>query len=253
MAQTDPSTTTVADLCQAALRECGALGLGQSAVANDVVDAWARLQWMLQQWERKRWFVYHLVELSKVSTGAASYSIGPGGDFDTGAGSARPNRLEAAFLRQLQTNPPNQPDYPLEILQSWEDFAAIPLKQMVSFPGAIFLDTGWPSGTVHVYPVPNSAIYEVHLVVRAQLPAHFAQLTTVLALPYEYYGAMLYNLAERLRPKYRIATFPGDPLPGLARDSRNVLRTGNAQISRLRMPGGALGPRANYNIFSDRF
>lgn len=207
---------------------------------------------MLQQWERKRWFIYHLVELTKVSTGAAAYAVGPGGDFDTGAGTSRPNRLEAAFVRQIQTNPPNQVDYPLEIFQSWEDYSTIALKSLVAFPSLAFMDTNWPGAALHIYPVPNANIYEIHLIIRAQLPASFANLTTQIVLPYEYYAAILYNLAERLRPKYRISTFPGDPLPGLAKDSRNVLRSGNAQIARLRMPGAVLGDKSHYNIFSDR-
>ncbi len=87
----------------------------------------------------------------------------------------------------------------------------------------------------------------------AQLPISFAQLTTVLALPYEYFAAVLYNLALRLRPKYRIGSFPGDQLPGLARDSLGVLRGANTQIAALSMPGGLLEHSGGYNIFSDRF
>src|SRR5216683_6534624 len=114
MSLLDPTKTSVGDICTASLRESGALGVGQTAIADDLNDAWARMQWMLQQWERKRWFVYHLVDLAKVSTGALSYTVGAGGDFDTGASSVRPARLEAAFLRQIQTAPPNQIDYPLK-------------------------------------------------------------------------------------------------------------------------------------------
>lgn len=253
MAELDPAATTIGDLCTAALRECGALGIGQSALANDLNDAWARAQWMLQQWERKRWLVYHLVTLSKTSTGAMSYTVGPGGDFDTGASSVRPARLESAFLRQIQTTPPNQIDYPLRILQSREDYNLIALKSLVSFPGAVFLDSGWPLATLYVWPVPNANIYAVHISILAQLPFKFANVASLVTLPYEYYSAILYNLALRLRPKYRLPTFPGDPLPGLAKDSLNVLRGANLQVAALRMPAGVLQQADGYNIFSDRF
>lgn len=252
MAQLDPSATTIGDICQAGLRECGALGIGQSALADDLNDAWARLQWMLQQWERKRWLVYHLVDLAKVSTGALSYSVGPGGDFNTGATSVRPARLEAAFIRQIQTSPPNQIDFGLGIIQSREDYNKIAIKSLQSFPSYAFLDTDWPLAHLYVWPVPNSVIYEIHISVLAQLPFRFANVATQFVLPYEYYAAMLYNLALRLRPKYRIPTFPGDPLPGLAKDSLNVMRGANVQIARLVMPGGLSGGD-QYNIFSDRF
>ena len=253
MSLLDPTKTSVGDICTASLRESGALGVGQTAIADDLNDAWARMQWMLQQWERKRWFVYHLVDLAKVSTGALSYTVGAGGDFDTGALSVRPARLEAAFLRQIQTAPPNQIDYPLKVIQAREDYNKIALKSLVSFPQTAFLDADWPSARLFVWPVPNASIYEVHISVMAQLPISFAQLTTVLALPYEYFAAVLYNLALRLRPKYRIGSFPGDQLPGLARDSLGVLRGANTQIAALSMPGGLLEHSGGYNIFSDRF
>lgn len=251
MSQLDPSATTVQDLCTAALKECGALGVGQTALAEDITDAWARLQWMLQQWERKRWLVYHLVTYTKVSTGAVSYTVGPGGDINTGASSARPAKLESAFMRQLANTSPNQIDYPLDLLQSMEDYNRIALKQLVSFSNCAFYDPGWPLGTLYLWPVMQATIYAAGITVLEQLPIRFLTLATVLALPYEYYGAILYNLALRLRPKYQIAGFQGDILPSLAKDSLNVLRGANTAIARLQMPGG-LARDGIYNIFSDR-
>ena len=267
MSQIDPSNTTAGDIASAALRECGAWGVGQTPLADDIQDAQARLQWMLQQWERKRWFVWHLVDYSKVSTGATSYSVGPGGDFNTNAlynpvtdgfdppvpgnVTTRPNKIESSFLRQLTQSQPNQIDYPMTIITSREDYNRIALKQLQSFPGYVFFDSAWPVGRVFPWPVPQPTIYELHLTIREQLPAKFATLATVLNVPYEYYSAMVLNLAVRLRPKYGIVPLQGDHLPGLARDSLNVLRNDNYQISRLHMPGDLVRPQL-YNIFSDR-
>ena len=253
MAAQDPTKTTLGDLCLASLREAGVVGMGQAASRNDINETWTRCQWMLQQWERKRWLVYHLVDLAKVSTGALSYSVGPGGDFDTGPGSVRPARLESGFLRQIQTAPPNQVDFPLEIMKAREDYNRIALKSLVAFPAAAFLDTDWPLAHLFVWPVPNANIYEVHISVLAQLPASFLDIAVLISLPYEYYDAIVYNLALRNRPRYRIGTFPGDMLPVLARDSLNVLRGANTQIARLHMPAGVLARGSGYNIFSDRF
>jgi hypothetical protein len=247
----EPSNTTIGDICQAALRECGALGVGQTALAEDVNDAWARLQWMLMQWEKKRWLVYHLKTVSRLSTGQVSYTIGPGGEFDTGAASARPSRISSAFTRQ-QFGQINPVDYQLMILQSMEDYNWITLKNLQAGPGeAIFLDTDWPLSRVFVWPIPQANIYEIHVTVYETLPFQYATPATVFNLPFEYYGAMLYNLAIRLRPKYRLGTYPGDHLPGMARDSLAVLRAGQTQIAKLRMPA-TLRRRGLYNIFSDR-
>jgi hypothetical protein len=249
--QTDPTNTTIGDLVTAALRDCGALGVGQTALASDANDAWARLEWMLQAWQRKRYLVYHLVTLLFTSTGALTYTVGPGQNFDTGAGSNRPDKLEAAFLRQITQSQPNQIDYPLELLNSMEDYSKIALKQLVSFPGSVFYDPAWPNGVLYVWPVPNPAIYAVGIVVKEQLPNSFPNLAAVINLPYEYYRAIVANLALALRPKYGIPTMPGDMLTIIAADSLSVLRGANAAIPRLSMPS-VLTRRGQYNIFSDR-
>lgn len=294
MAEQLPLQTSVGDLCTAALVESGAFGQGQTPLAQDMTDALARLQWMLQQWERQRFLVYHLVTKMITSTGAQAYSIGPNGDINTmgdfstdfgpdfqppavegtapdglapaaivgnglnpqtapvGAGWPRPDKIEAAYLRQLTQSQPNQIDYPLEIIHSQEDYANIALKGLVSFPGCLFYDPAWPLGWIYPWPIPQANIYAIAVVIKEQLPSSFASIASIINLPLEYYEAILYNLAMRLRSKYGIRTRAGDPLPNLARDSQKVLRGANTAIARLRMPGDLNRPGI-YNIFSDRF
>lgn len=269
MSSLNPNATTVNDLCSEALRESGAFGIGQSPLAEDLTGAWARLQWMLQQWERKRWLVYHLVTYGLTCTGAQSYTVGPGGNFSTGGGStspfgpafgpafgagtpaltARPNRIESCFLRQLTQ--PVPVDYPMQRLESMEDYNRLGLKTLTSFPYLYYYDPAWPLGVLYPWPVPQASIYGLYISVREQLPVQALTASMVLDLPYEYYAAILYNLALRLRPKYGIVTFSGDVLPGLAKDALNVLRTGNLQVSGLKIPTTLSRPGI-YNIFSDR-
>ena len=268
MTALDPSQTTAGDICYQALRECNAYGVGQTPLGQDITDAQIRLQWMLQQWERKRWLVYHTVDLQVECTGAQSYSIGPGGQIDTNQAynpfntqfnpqfgpsapvSARPTRVLSAFIRQIN-NPGNLIDYPLRLIQSREDYNRIALKQLATFPGYLFYDPAWPLGALYPWPVPQASIYELHVTVVEQLPPLFATSNTVINLPFEYFNAMMLNLALRLRPKYSIPTFPGDPLPGLAKESLQVLREGNTAIAQLVVPNDLLSGQ-QYNIFSDR-
>lgn len=277
MSQIDPGNTQAGDICAAALRECGAWGIGQTPLANDIEDAQARLQWMLQQWANQRWFVYHLVTYNVVAQpdptgqfqGKQAYTIGPGGDMDTNASfnpfnqqfnpqfgpghvvSQRPDRIESAFLRQLTLSQPNQIDYPLTLIYSMEDYNRIALKGLSSFPGYLFYDSAWPVGLCYPWPIPQANIYGLFVTVKEQLPPMFATTNQQIALPYQYYDAMMLNLAMRLRPKYGIVSMPGDPLPGLAKDALNVLRRSDYQISRLQIPGDLVRPQL-YNIFSDR-
>ncbi len=306
---------------------------------------------MLQEWERKRWLVYHLATYTVVATGQTSYTFGPGGEINTNTvsawtlaslgvidggfnyvvndtitltatppsgtptaslvvevtavdagavtavslvsggtypgplpntwtpastsgsgsnatlgypvwglsttgvtnpgGSVRPAKIESAFLRQIQISQPNQVDYPMSILQSQEDYNRIAIKQLSSFPGAVYLDPAWPLANLFCYPVPQASIYSINVSVLEQLPASFATLATPINLPFEYYSAIMYNLAVRLRPPFQIPTYPGDPLPGLAKNALNVLRGANTAIARLHMPAELVRPGI-YNIFSDR-
>lgn len=252
MSALDPAATSANDLVTEAYKEAGALGIGQSLSPEDINDGLTRLQWMLQEWGRKRWVVYCLTTYNLVSTGALSYSVGPGGNMDTGAGTMRPPKIESAFLRQLTQSQPNQIDYPLEILQAKEDYNRIALKSLMSFPTSVYYDPQWPLGQLYAWPVPQANIYGLFATFYTPLPVKFATGASLFAIPYEYYNAMLYNLALRLRAKLGIPSFPGDMVPGLAKDGLNLVRGANTQIARLSTADVAQ-PRGRYNIFSDRF
>lgn len=168
--------------------------------------------------------------------------------------SQRPAKLESAYLRQINSPSPNQVDFPLNILQSHEDYDKIALKSMESFPGAVFLDSQYPLANLLCYPVAQADVYSINLTVRETLQTQYATLATPVNLPFEYYSAIVYNGAIRCRPLFQIQTYPGDPLPGLATNSLATVRGPNTQIARLVMPAGLSGRKPNnYNIFSDRF
>ena len=92
--------TTPLDIITAALKDIGVLGVGQTPLAEDVQDAFQKLNWMIGQWNRKRYLIYSLLDVVATCTGQDSYTFGPGGDFDV---PTRPDRLEGGFFRQLYT------------------------------------------------------------------------------------------------------------------------------------------------------
>lgn len=237
--------TTPRDICDSALRDIGVVGVGQTARAEDINIAFTRLNWMVSQWNRKRWLLYHLVDVAFVSTGAQSYTVGPGQNFDV---AIRPDKLEAAFFRQIIQSQPSQIDYPLQILYAREDYNNIALKQLMSFPSYIFYDSDWPVGTVYPWPVIQSNIYELHLSLKMVL-ANFTNLSQVINLPGEYDAALHHNLVARLAVVY---TKPlSDAMIALAKDALNVLREGNTQIARLVLPQDLLHAGV-YNVYSDQ-
>jgi hypothetical protein len=234
---------TAGDIINDALQAAGVIGVGQIPLAENTQLALRHLNRMIGQWNRKRWLVYHLIDTAKACTGAQTYSVGTGGDFNI----ARPDRLEYAYFRQTSLPPNEQVDFPLGILESREDYSAISLKQLQSFGYYIFYDSGYPTGAVYPWPILSNQ-YELHIVTKAVLST-LATLATAVMLPPEYEEAIEWNLALRLRPLFQL---PADEtITGMAKASLNTIRGANAQIPRLTMPAAVSNRGALYNIFSD--
>jgi hypothetical protein len=238
--------TTPQGIINLSLKAAGILGVGQSALAEDNSDTFDLLNSMLGSWNTKRWLIYHLLDVSTVTTGAQSYTVGPGCAFDV----PRVDRLESAYFRQYVSSSPNTTyvDYPLDILQSYEDYAQIALKELTSWPNSIFFDSGFPTGLVYPYPIPlQNSTYELHLIIKANLP-QFTAATQSVNLPYEYVEALWTNLTIRI-----CAAYPGAVLTpvveGLAKASISAIRTANTQVPRLQMPQSMVRPPL-YNVFS---
>jgi hypothetical protein len=245
--------TTPASLVSFALKAAGITGVAQPSLAEDFSDVFDAMNGMLAQWNRKRWITWDLIDVSVVSTGALHYSVGPNGDINI---PQRPDRLESAFFRQLVSPQPYAVDYPLEILESREDYNSIALKSLVSWPQYIFYDSAYSQtsspplcGFVYPWPVPQASLYELHLSLKVTI-AQFSEYIANVNMPPEYVEAIWTNLALRVG-----AMYPGSSVPqlvvDLAKASLATIRGANAQIARLKMPEG-LGRPALYNIYSDQ-
>jgi len=272
MSLQNPTATTWGDLLSEALRDSGAIGIGMIPLAEDLLGASAAGMRLIQQWERKRWLIYHLNTYVVQSTGQSldgngnpvPYTVGPTGAEATppqiSVGqvglTTRPNRIESAFFRQYVAAPNGPVDYPLRLLPSMEDYNAIRMKGLTNFSLVAYYDAAWPYGGLYVWPWPQSGIYGIGITAREQLPQAFSlagnPLAVKLNLPFEYYRALVKNIAMEVRPKYGIGNTPGDILAAQARDALDTLRRGNTQIPLLNTPPG-LAPRVGmYNIFSDQ-
>lgn len=242
----DMPIQTAQDLINFALRASGIIGVGQTALAEDNQDALSALNAMIGLWMRKRWLDFHTTDNAFTSTGAQSYTVGPGGNFNL---TNRPNRLEKAFFRQFVNSPPNAVDYPLQLLESREDYDDIALKSLSSWPQYIFYDPAFPLGSVYPWPIPQAGIYELHLTFRGPEMQEFTTYTQLINLPPEYIEALWTNLCLRLGPIYG---FPvSDDIRRLANDALQSIRMGNAAVPRLRMPA-FMKRNALYDIFSDQ-
>lgn len=234
------------ELFQLAMRDAGVAAQGQVPNAQMAADAKLRCIMMLQQWNRRRWLVYHLIDVSCPMDGSEVYNLGPGEVLDT----PRTDQIDAAFVRQI--NPaaqPNQPDFPVRIIKSYEDYSRITLKQLSGGPSwAMFYDSAWPVGHVRPWPLSSNQ-YELHVIVKGDLGT-VANLTDDINFPPEYEEAIYANTVVRCRAAFRL---PEDKFyTNLARVTLQTLRAANFQVATLQVAQAALGTRrGGYNAFSD--
>lgn len=222
----------VQQLIENMLVDAGIVGIDESIEQPIINRAFRQLNWLLAQWARKRWLVYRIQDYSFVSTGAQTYSVGLKQAVDI---NPRPDRLEYAFLRFLNSGqPPQFPvDIPIEIIQSHEDYSRIPVKSIGSIAWRIFYDPVWPVGLLFPWPIPQSGLYELHVGFKVVLP-RFASLQQQITFPPEYEAALNWCGARRMRASYQM---PADPtIDSLARDALNTLRLANSAVGVLRMP-----------------
>lgn len=227
----------VSDLLNYTLRLSGVLGVGQSPLAQDENDAQTALEMMLKQWQRRRWIVFRLDEIAvPLATNRATYTVGPGGDFDY---PIRPGSIEGVFLRQLVGGGPPSSfpvDFPIRIITSRQEWNAIPLKGLRSWPGQIYYDPTLPLGTLYIWPIPIQHLFELHVNPAQDIETFTSDVSadTDEFLPGEAEEAIIYNLACRIRVNYRL---PPDPaMIALAQSCLNTLRTNNFALRALRMP-----------------
>lgn len=242
--------TTVNDVVTEAFRKAGLLGLGQTMDGGDIVSGLADFNDMVSQWNTQRWMTWDLVDVAFTSTGAASYTVGSGGNFNV---SSPPTRLEYAFQRQLVNSGLNV-DTPLEIIPSREEYSRLSLKSLVSFGLYAFYDSAFPLGTLYLYPIPNATIYQIHIGLKNVIPVFtVATIATVLSVPPQYIAAMKFNLAKRFRQAYGKGLRPDPELNALARSSLDIVKQSNLQVPELVMPKTLVRSTSGYNILSDQF
>lgn len=159
---------TVRDICTLVLKEAGVLGVGQTALAEDINDTFTLLNRMLALWQQKRWVVPSLYDIGAIMNGAKSNPIGPGRFWNA----QRPTQVQAAYFLQVgnnnPTNGPNAVSFPLIPIYSYENYSQLALKNLATWPQYFFYDNASPVGNVFIWPIPD-ATYEVHLILKSPI------------------------------------------------------------------------------------
>lgn len=195
-----------ADLIRATLRLIGAISSSETPNADESSDALEALNLMLGSWGASRFLSASTAKVTKTMTGAASYTIGVGGDIDT----TRPTAIYNAFWSDGSL------DYPLTFLD-YSDYQDIGIKNIGSIPEYIVLKPDNPLSTIYLFPVPANGTLTLDNI----RPATDLTLADDLPYPPEWIRALKFNLAVEISPEFGFTISP--ELALLAQESKAIV------------------------------
>jgi hypothetical protein len=214
-----------AGIIRSAVQALGRLGQGRGLSQSEKDDGLIVLNAMLDSWAARRLFAYEIAHASYAfGSSKQSYTIGPSGaDFTA----ARPLRIERANLVIVGAE---ESRTPLQVI-NFDEYADIPIAGLSSgIPVKLYYRPTFPKGTLYPWPYPTDTANKLELFVWAQLSS-FAALATEASLPPGYLEAVIYSLAEKLAPTYRLPISPD--VERLARQARALISGVNSQSPKL--------------------
>lgn len=155
--------TTARQLCSDSIDEAGIVGVGQTALAEDINKIFLRLQRMIATWQKQRWLVPALQEFQFTGDGTKSRTVGIGGSINI----VPPSDIKGGYV--IQTNTGQNPvSFPLGKIFSYEDYINITIKDLPSLPYCFFYDNQYPLANLYAWPIPNNT-YELHFIYQSRL------------------------------------------------------------------------------------
>lgn len=181
--------------------------------------------------------VYRIVRsVFDLQANVASYTIGPGGTFDT----ARPVDIDrCGVIPDPSSSIPQE--IPLGPPLTVQQYAMVPSKGITAqYPTAVYYDPGIAGGlgTIYPLPVPNSATPDLVLYL-PEVIAEFTALDTALELPPGYRRMLITNIAVEAAPILGAA--PAPELLAAAQDSKAAIQRSNLRIDELQLAPGTPG------------
>lgn len=230
-----------------ALRLIGAIAPGEPVTPEEAADALEALQSMLNTWRTQSLLCYVVdYETITMTSGQASYTVGPGGDFDR----ARPVFAPYGISCIDNSNAAQPLELPAELLtvQQWEQ---IPTKNVQSrlFTRAFYRPT-FPLAEILTWPIVNAGDVSMKIYVLTSIEG-LDDLATEFEFAPGYEEAIVYNLAVRLGPEW------GNEVPALvmrmAQDLLADVKRTNTVIDQLQVdPALLFRKQGLYNWRTDQ-
>ena len=187
--------STVRELINGAARLVGIIQQNEALTGDNLNVALYSLNHMIDSWSNNRLMIYNINEYVFPLTGASSYTLGPGGDWNV----ERPMKIQTAYAR-LQPTSPQQLDIAMQPL-TIEQYAGIAVKNTPStFPFAYYDDCQYPLRTITLFPIPSGPA-DIVLYLREPL-ADLTNIDADVMYPPGYERAFRFNLAVELAPEF---------------------------------------------------
>ena len=211
-----PSPTTALELITRSMRLAKILTSGETLTAEEGQDALATLNDLLENWSTEPLSLWSTTNFAGSTVGGqATYTIGPGGNFNT----TRPSEILGAYVTV------NGVDFPVTPVGQLE-YNAISLKtQQQPIAQKLLYVNDFPLGLVTLWPVPSQAVTLTMTFDRllTQIPT----LATAINYPPGAAKALRYALAVELASEYGA---PVDPvLLSIASDAKADYKRSNKQ------------------------
>lgn len=216
--------TTAYTIITGAMQDIGALALGEVPTSEEATACLISLNDMLDMWNTERLAVYNIApEIFPYVPGTGTYTIGPGGDFDTD----RPVKIESAYSRDSHGN-----DYKIgEVTDNYEYYSDIITKYtQATLPSILYFDGNFPLQNLYFWCVPSDGSYSVVLWLWKQLP-QFQELNEEIILPPGYNQALKKNLSIQISPAF--GATPTQELKEQAANSKAQIKRSNYNIKEL--------------------
>lgn len=184
---------TTKQLIDGALRTIGVLASGEQAKPSEAQDALQYAKQMLDSWSNEGLLVPALTHESFTLSSKRTYTIGPGGDFDT----VRPTTIENVRIRDA-----GNLETPVSIasLNLW---ANISLKDtVVNTPDYVYYEPEYPLGRLEFSCIPTAG--DTLKLVTTKPITELPALTESVQFPPGYDKAIRLGLAIELAPEYGV-------------------------------------------------
>lgn len=198
--------TTAREIITRALRLDKIIAANEAGSAEDLDVGLTALNGLVDAWSNERNTILATVKETFNATGATSYTIGSGGNFNTVTPISIPI-IEYSL---------NGVDYPM-VEWTEEQYASVGIKNQAGTPQGYFYARGVPLGTIYIADVAASGSFKLHSL---KAITSFSGLDTSYNLAPGYLNALVYNLAVDLAPE-----FEGDPSKTVLVKAMNYKRT----------------------------